>query len=66
MSLDKIHGEYHLSCDICGEGPQRPFESFDEAVQYKRDNDWKSSRNSSHDWQDACPDCVKIGRELTE
>ena len=61
MSLDKIHGEYHLSCDICGEGPQRPFESFDEAVQYKRDNGWSSSQNRYGEWADICNNCVKVG-----
>lgn len=62
MSLDKIHGEYHLSCDICGEGPQRSFESFDEAVQYKRDNKWGTHQKKNYDWQDTCDCCMKLGK----
>ena len=62
MSIDKIHGEYCLSCDICGEGPQQPFESFDEAIQYKKNNGWSSLQNRNGEWVELCDNCARIGR----
>ena len=34
------------------------FETFDEAVDYKVDEGWKSQRRDS-EWEDVCPDCVR-------
>jgi len=62
MSIDKIHGQHFLACDVCGEGPQRPFESFDEAVQYKKMHGWRSRQNSRYEWEDICDECTHTKR----
>ncbi len=33
--IDKTKGRYHLICDICGEAAEEVFSTFDEAVDYK-------------------------------
>lgn len=45
---------YELICDICGE--DFDFETFDDAVNYKRENGWKSEKYKG-EWQDICPEC---------
>lgn len=57
--IDKEYGSYTLACDICGR-EVKPFDGFKDAVQYKKDNGWKSFkyRTENEDiWQDSCPDC---------
>jgi hypothetical protein len=52
-----IQWEYELevlSCDICG--VNFDFESWDEAVEYKKENGWVS-RKEDGGWIDICPDC---------
>ena len=53
-----------MSCDVCGVTEVGPFESFDDAVQHKRDNpdEWKSlrlknDRTGKTEWQDVCAGC---------
>ena len=57
--IDKIKGRYHLICDICGEAAEEVFNTFDEAVDYKVDEGWKSQRRGS-EWEDVCPNCYSI------
>lgn len=57
--IDKQHGEYILICDICGEVAET-FNDFYDAVQFKKDEDWKS-RKINGDWHDVCPGCLKEG-----
>jgi hypothetical protein len=60
--IDEYDKNYFLlSCDICGITEEGPFETFDEAVQYKRDNpeEWKSvfmrnSQTGKFEWVDVC------------
>ena len=60
--IDEYDKNYFLlSCDICGITEEGPFETFDEAVQYKRDNpeEWKSvfmrnSQTGKFEWFDVC------------
>lgn len=52
----KFNGLYTLTCDICGEKALETFEEFNEAVQYKKDNGWKSQKYKG-EWEDVCPDC---------
>lgn len=45
-----------LICDICGEEAPDSFDFFNQAVEYKKENGWKSQyRNNS--WEDICPEC---------
>jgi hypothetical protein len=47
-----------LTCDICGEEANEMFDTFQEAVDFKRDreNGW-ISRKTSGEWEDVCPNC---------
>ena len=56
ISID--NGMFYLSCDVCGDIAEPAFETFDEAVDYKVDEGWKSQRRDS-EWEDVCPDCVR-------
>ena len=54
--IDKFGSTYLLYCDICGEGVERLFSDFYDAVQYKKDNGWKSQKRNGQ-WEDVCPEC---------
>ena len=60
--IDKIKGEYHLICDICGEEAEKSFDTFDEAVDFKVDSGWISQRHRGC-WEDVCPDCYSVKEE---
>lgn len=55
MSIQKIHGIYHLICDNCGEEHEQEFGYFYEAVDAKKDG-WRSRKVNGH-WEDWCPKC---------
>lgn len=46
---------YDLICDICGR-LEYGHEDFDETVEYKKENGWKSEKYRG-EWQDICPEC---------
>lgn len=54
--IDKQYGKHELICDICGKTAPKRFEYWDEAVDYKKQNGWKSKRDGAN-WLDLCPDC---------
>ena len=56
MSIEQ-RGEwkYVLVCDECGR-EVKYFNTFDEAVEYKRENGWKSKKDDG-EWITICPDC---------
>ena len=60
--IDKQYGEYILVCDICGH-EVKGLDSFDEAVDYKKDDGWISRRskslNSRGEWLDTCKYCLE-------
>lgn len=45
---------YWLVCDICGK--EHDFETFDDALDYKKENGWISEKYKG-EWQDVCPEC---------
>lgn len=51
--IEKIHGKYILYCDICDEDIDQEFNSFMEAVDFKKQNDWHS-RKIDGEWIDGC------------
>jgi len=55
----KFNGLYTLTCDICGEKAIETFEEFHEAVQYKKDEGWKSQKYKG-EWEDVCPECQEV------
>ena len=54
--IDRQFNEYVLSCDICGEEIEDTFTTFQEAVDFKKENGWKS-KFEDDEWQDICPNC---------
>ena len=46
---------YDLICDICG-NKEDGFYDFNEAVEYKKENGWKSEKYKG-EWEDICPEC---------
>jgi Fe2+ or Zn2+ uptake regulation protein len=46
---------YDLICDICGH-LEYGHEDFDEAVECKKENGWKSEKYRG-EWEDVCPEC---------
>jgi hypothetical protein len=59
LSIEKSIGTFDLICDSCGESPNENFDDFMEAVEYKKDNGWRSHKNGDGEWEDLCPDCYK-------
>lgn len=60
--IDKEYGKFFLACDVCG-SEVTDFDDFDDALDFKIDNGWKSQKgealNLKEDWIDVCPDCVE-------
>lgn len=52
----KEYGRYKPVCDICGEAADEDFDEFMDAVDYKKQNGWKSQRYEGV-WMDVCPEC---------
>lgn len=52
--------DYVLSCDICGAEADETFETFADAVDYKRqaDNSWISKKIDGT-WHDICSECAE-------
>jgi hypothetical protein len=50
---------FTLSCDYCGDECDESFETFLDAVAYKKDKDnkWASVKDKHGDWQELCPSC---------
>ena len=57
--IDRIWPGYELVCDVCDATADEQFDSFEDAVAFKRDrsNGWRS-RNVDGVWEDLCPDCA--------
>jgi hypothetical protein len=58
--IDKQNGTFQLSCDICGEVNPKTFPDFYDAVEFKKENGWKS-RKLHDQWHDVCPECLEEG-----
>ena len=56
MSIERDGNIYTVICDKCGAIIDEEYDSFQEAVQGKKDNNWKSI-NIDGEWEDRCPDC---------
>lgn len=61
MSIERFGDNYTLTCDNCGDDHPDIFTDFEEAVEAKRDDGWKS-RMVNGVWEDWCPECVKLER----
>ena len=63
--IEKTHGAYHLFCDICEEEAEYGFGTFEEAIDYKIEQGWRTQRDffESNVWIDICPNCQEIAEE---
>ncbi len=57
--ITKYGNLYFLVCDVCGEKADEPFSEFDDAVEYKKENGWKSQKYRG-EWEDVCPECQEV------
>ena len=53
--INKGNYGYKLTCEICGYETDG-FDTFQEAVDYKKDEGWKSQKVADG-WEDICPEC---------
>jgi len=54
-----MDGIYKIICNVCGEVMEPSFDEFMEAVQFKKDNRWKSQK-VGEGWIEICRDCVDV------
>ena len=59
MSIERYVNKYELQCDFCSNSID-DFMDFQEAVEYKKANNWKS-KNINGEWFDKCPECLEKG-----
>lgn len=55
--IDREYGKHILSCDTCGEEVEERFDSFQDALDYQKQNGWKSIPCGGGIWQNECPSC---------
>lgn len=55
--IDKSRRFYNLVCDVCGGKANKTFSEFYEALEYKKDSDWKWQKQKNGQWEDVCPNC---------
>lgn len=58
--IEHSSNKIELTCDICGHCVSG-FDDFQEAVDYKKENGWKSTRYRG-EWEDICPMCQRGGK----
>ncbi len=59
MTIEKDGREFFVYCDICGETAREFFDTFQDAVDFKKENSWKS-RAEKGEWLDICPECQGV------
>ena len=62
--IEKINNIYKIICDSCGEVFPDNFNTFHDAVDYKRNNNWRSVKVSEGNWNEICPDCQEFEKRL--
>lgn len=56
--IERTGDQYELICDHC-EKTVSGFDTFQEAVNFKRVKGWKSVKTKSMGWAELCPICAK-------
>lgn len=59
--IEYNYGKPELICDICGHTEDN-FDTFQEAVAFKKENNWRSKKNTDGDWEEICPVCWLGGK----
>ena len=57
LEIDRKNKEFVLYCDMCGKSIN--CYSFDDAVQYKKDNEWSSEKQKDGEWVELCEKCTE-------
>ncbi|MBW2003034.1 MAG: hypothetical protein JRI72_00255 [Deltaproteobacteria bacterium] len=58
--IAKEYGRYNLICDICGMYAEDGFDTFQNAVDYGKENEWERNliiTGTEKVWQNICPEC---------
>jgi len=50
---------YTLACNYCEDEVDEVFDTFMDAVNYKKDHGWKNVKDKYDDWHELCPACSK-------
>jgi len=56
--ISKEYGKFTLSCDICGSASEKEYDTFQDAIDAKKDIGWQSKKIDDQ-WADVCPDCLE-------
>ncbi len=56
--IDNQFGNHVLICDFCEEESEEYWDTFQDAVDGKKEVGWSSQRTSKG-WKDICPECAK-------
>ena len=56
MAIERFADTFIPTCDMCGVELPEEY-SFEDAVDSKRQNGWKSAKDASGEWWDLCPEC---------
>ncbi len=62
--IEKINNTYKIICDSCGEIFADDFDTFYDAVEFKRSNGWRSIKRSGDNWDEICSDCVEFEKRF--
>ena len=62
MAISDSGGIYELDCDMCFESDRNKFDSFNEAIEFKKTSKWTSVLKSGI-WMDICPNCSGLGQQ---
>lgn len=56
--IDKEYGQYKVYCDVCNESSE-DLDNFNDAIDWKKENNWKPIKCKNNEWIDLCPSCFK-------
>ena len=62
--IEKMNNIYKIICNSCGEIFKNEFDSFYDAVEFKKNNHWKSVKVAEGKWNEICPDCQMFEKRL--
>lgn len=57
--IDKHFGDFIILCDICNEESEESFDTFQDALDAKKELGWYSEKRSKG-WFDICPNCKEV------
>lgn len=55
--IQKEYGKFLISCDLCDQVCLDAFDTFQDAVDNRRDQGYKISKDTTGNWFDLCENC---------